>query len=208
MARAMYYDRLIDGGAWVRDVRSHFVGGGDAIRAVRLFWWSAVASICGVTLTALLEPLCNDLPCLQHASACPLQYPLNHRSLGCIDLLALLLLLAGAAAIWNVLDLDRNATGMAAARSARGSEDICFSSGGDLVGVPPEQALQKGSTGAALWARARISPPGESRLAKSKRVGRTLFGGMLVMYRAVAAMTPTRRASQRAPRRSPLRSLY
>lgn len=206
MARAMYFGKLLDGGTWVRDVRSHFVGGGDAIRAVRLFWWSAVASVCGVTLTALLEPLCNDLPCLQHASACPLPYPLNHRSLGyLIDLLALLLLLAGAGAIRNVLDLERTATAEGVTASARGSQAICFSSG-DFAGMPAEEAQREGSSGAALWGRARISAPNESRLAKC--LGRTPIGRLLVTYRVVAAMKPTRPASLRAPGRAPPSSLY
>jgi hypothetical protein len=209
MARSMYFDKLLDGGAWVRDVRSHFVGGGDAIRAVRLFWWSAVASVCGVTLTALLEPQCNDLPCLQHASACPLPYPLNHRSLGyLIDLLALLLLLAGAGAIRNVLDFERTAPVTSnAARSAQRSQAICFSSGGNIASVPPEQQPQReGSRGAALWGRARISSPNESRLAKC--LNRTPLGQLLVKYRVIAAITPNRRQAPRAPGRVPPSGLY
>lgn len=103
-AKGMYVDGLLDAGAWARDVKAKFVGGGDALTAARRFWWSCVFSVAGVALTTALEPACNDMPCIQHASACPLPYPLTHRSLGySLDLVALALLLLGALAVRDTL---------------------------------------------------------------------------------------------------------
>ena len=100
MAKDMYLDGLLDTEAWARDVKAKFVGGGSAVRAVRCFWWACLLSLCSLATTSALEPVCNDLPCLQHTSSCPLPYPFNHRSLGyTIDLAALICLVAGAFAI-------------------------------------------------------------------------------------------------------------
>ncbi|EOD21556.1 hypothetical protein EMIHUDRAFT_458322 [Emiliania huxleyi CCMP1516] len=97
MAKDMYLDGLLDTEAWARDVKAKFVGGGSAVRAVRCFWWACLLSLCSLATTSALEPVCNDLPCLQHTSSCPLPYPFNHRSLGyTIDLAALICLVAGA----------------------------------------------------------------------------------------------------------------
>lgn len=196
MVRTMYLDNLLDRQAWLRDVQTHFVGGGNAIRAARSFWWSAVMSLCGVTLTALLEPMCNDLPCLQHASDCPLPYPLNHRSLGyIIDLCALFLLLIGAAAIRNVL-------GEAHTRALPGGQIdgppiIVY---GDTDGQPLPS--QRERSAASFWARARLSPAGDSRWARC--LSRTPLRRLLNAYEAIAAMQPDSQSTRGAQLSPPL----
>ena len=93
--------------SWREQMAAHFAGGGADALAARLLWWAFFIKLASIVVTAILEPMCLQQPCITHASACPLPYRLNHRSVGyTLDFFSVALMLFGALVL-VVLDREK-----------------------------------------------------------------------------------------------------